>query len=45
MSDADAAPVIQALSNGMRALLLPWMLEHMVNFTVQLFSDFHQFAR
>jgi flagellar biosynthetic protein FliQ len=26
-------------------LLLPWMLEHMVNFTVQLFSDFHQFAR
>ena len=26
-------------------LLLPWMLEHMVNFTVQLFSDFHQFTR
>lgn len=25
-------------------LLLPWMLEHLVNFTVQLFSNFHPYA-
>lgn len=26
-------------------LLLPWMLDHMMNFTLQLFSNFHPFAR
>jgi flagellar biosynthetic protein FliQ len=26
-------------------LLMPWMLEHMVDFTVQLFSNFHPFVR
>ena len=26
-------------------LLLPWMLEHMMNFTIELFSNFHTFTR
>jgi flagellar biosynthetic protein FliQ len=26
-------------------LLLPWMLEHMMNFTIELFSNFHPFTR
>jgi flagellar biosynthesis protein FliQ len=26
-------------------LLLPWMLEHMMNFTIALFSNFHPFTR
>lgn len=25
-------------------VLLPWMLEHLVNFTVQLFSNFHPYT-
>ena len=26
-------------------LLMPWMLEHLVNFTVQILSDFHPYTR
>jgi flagellar biosynthetic protein FliQ len=26
-------------------LLLPWMLQHMMNFTLELFSNFHPFTR
>ena len=26
-------------------VLLPWMLRHLITFTVQLFSDFHPFIK